>query len=486
MRMLAAGIDVGTQGVRMIVADDAGNIMAQAERIFPLAPTARSQAAGRMEQDPGEWWNGVRACVAEALAAIRMKGFTAADIVAMSISSTSGTVIGVTEQGELRTPAIMYNDTRTSAEAAMCNQALENLAGRMGYRFSTSFGLPKIVWLSRHVKDLPRCRYVHAADFIVGRLTGRYDVTDEANALKSGYDLLRGEWPPELERDLGLDITQLPRVVSSGTPIDHVSNRVASELGLSARTIVVAGMTDGVASQIAAGAVKLGDWNSTLGTTLVIKGVTQELVVDRQRLLYSHRHPMGWWILGGASNTGGEAIERRFGRAQLAELDEQVATVTPSGVVLYPLERRGERFPFMAPLAERFRLGTAANDVADYAAHLEGVAYVERFSYDVIRELGVARPDIILASGGGAKSRVWLQIRADVLQRTFVPAFRGDGAMGSAINAAATSVFGDLLEAVAHMVTYGNPVEPRRGMAARYDEVYGRFVEELEKRGYVQ
>ena len=195
---------------------------------------------------------------------------------------------------------------------------------------------------------------------------------------------------------------------------------------------------------------------------------------------------MGWWILGGASNTGGEAIERRFGRAQLGELDERAATATPSGIALYPLERRGERFPFAAPGAERFQLGTAGNEAEDYAAHLEGVAYVERFSYDVIRELGVARSDIILASGGGAKSRVWLQIRADVLQRTFVPALRVDGAMGSAINAAATSVFGDLLEAVAHMVTYGNPVEPRRGMAVRYDEIYGRFVEELEKRGYVQ
>ncbi len=486
MRVFVAGIDVGTQGVRMIVADDAGNIMARAERIFPLAAATRSQVAGHREQDPGEWWNSVKICVGDVLAAIRMKGYTAADVVALSVSSTSGTVSAVTEQGELRTPAIMYNDARADAEAVMCNHVLGDLASRMGYRFSTSFGLPKMVWLSRHGKDLRGCRYVHAADFIVGKLTGRYDVTDEANALKSGYDLVRKEWPPALERELGLDIAQLPKVVPSGTLIDYVSHSVARELGLSARTFVIAGMTDGVASQIAAGAVKLGDWNSTLGTTLVIKGVTEELVVDSKQRLYSHRHPMGWWILGGASNTGGEAIERRFGRSQLVKLDEQVPTVAPSGIVLYPLERTGERFPFMASRAERFQLGTPANEVEDYAAHLEGVAYVERLSYDVIRELGVATSDVILASGGGAKSRVWLQIRADVLQRTFVPALRVDGAMGSAINAASASVFGDLLEAVSHMVSYGAPVEPRIETAGRYDELYGRFVGELEGRGYVR
>lgn len=486
MRVLFAGIDVGTQGVRVVVADGEGSVAASAERGFALGGATPEREAGRVEQDPEEWWKGVKACVAEILPAIREKGHVPEDIAALSVSSTSGTVMAVAEQGEPLTPAVMYNDARAQAEADWCNAALQRVSSRLGYRFSASFGLPKILWLSRHGGDRTGRRYVHAADFVAGRLTGRYDVTDETNALKSGYDLVEGRWPAELEREFGLGVGQLPRVVPSGTPVEQVRASVATELGLSPRTVVVAGMTDGVASQMAAGAVNPGDWNSTLGTTLVIKGVTAELTVDPGGRLYSHRHPAGWWILGGASNTGGEAVERRFGRERIREFDQKVLSVSPSGVILYPLEGTGERFPFLAPHAVRFQTGAAVGEVEEFAAHLEGVAYIERLSYEVVGRLGVSVPEVILASGGGAKSREWLQIRADVMQKVFIPALRTDGAMGGAINAAAHTFRGGLVEAVAWMARRGDPVGPRPEMAARYGERYAGFREELRRRGYAE
>ena len=138
------------------------------------------------------------------------------------------------------------------------------------------FGLPKIVWYAEaYPEEAERiASWCHAADFLIGRLCGVWGVTDPTNALKTGYDPALGVWPSFITDGLAIPTTWLPHVIPSGSVVGQLREEVAEATGLPSTMAVTTGMTDGCASQIAAGAVQPGEWSTTIGTTLVIKGVT--------------------------------------------------------------------------------------------------------------------------------------------------------------------------------------------------------------------
>src|SRR5690606_7664968 len=102
------------------------------------------------------------------------------------------------------------------------------------------------------------------------------------------------------------------------------------------------------------GAVNIGDWNTTIGTTLVLKGVTSNEIKDPSGAIYCHRHPDGYWMPGGASNTGADWISRLFGDENIDQLTASVNKQIPSKYLAWPLMQKGERFPFVAPQATGF------------------------------------------------------------------------------------------------------------------------------------
>lgn len=480
---LLLGIDVGTQGARVLVCDAKGALVSQAGKPFPLGGSSKLPV-GWFEQTPSDWWN----AVVEALRAAIGKLDNSADAIeGISVTSTSGTVCAVDATGAPLGPAIMYNDGRAVVEAREVQEAGGTLSEKLGYRFNASFALPRILWLQRHdpTRYARAARFISPTDFILGKLTGSFEVTDWTNALKTGYDLIEERWPEFIEKNLGIPLSRLPRVVAPGTQIGGLTSEAARETGLVAGTRVVAGMTDGCASQVASGAVEPGQWNSTIGTTLVIKGVTREILRDPGGCVYCHRHPDGWWLPGGASNTGGECIARRFDPKHLEALGAQALKHSPTDVIVYPLARKGERFPFDNSEAEGFIEGDVSDEFISYAAHLEGVGYVERLAYETLEKLGAVVGDEIYAAGGAAGAAAWLQVRADILQRTMKVPENPGGAMGAAILAAAGTVHGGLVAATRAMVRIVKEVEPRSSMKQSYEERYQRFLGALRRRGFI-
>lgn len=382
----------------------------------------------------------------------------------------------------------MYNDGRAIAEAEEVNGAGAALTEKLGYRFSASFALPKLLWLLRHDPNrFNAARYfLSPTDFIIGRLTETFGITDYSNALKTGYDLIQERWPDFIEAQLGMSHERLPKVVTPGTVVGVVSSKAAEETGLVAGTPVLAGMTDGCASQVSTGAVAPGQWNSTLGTTLVIKGVTCELLRDPAGRVYCHRHPDGYWLPGGASNTGGEGISRRFGAAQLDALNAQASALAPTDLIVYPLARQGERLPFLKPQARGFVLGEAADEATLYTAYLEGVSYVERLAYEVLESLGAGIGDEIYVAGGTTSSAAWLQIRADILDKALLVPATSSGAMGAAIVAAGGTLYDGIVPAAQAMVRIVRRVEPRPELKAPYDKRYARFCAACREKGYIE
>jgi sugar (pentulose or hexulose) kinase len=469
------GLDLGTQSARAMAVASGGDVLASESR-----PLTSRRDGPRHEQAPQDWWEALASACRAAVAQV-----PSAAIRATALCGTSGTVLLVDARGEPVTSGLMYDDTRATAEADRVDDAGSDVWAALGYaRMQPSWGLPKLLWLlGEHGSD--GVRLAHQPDFANERLVGRRVAADTSHALKSGYHLVDERWPDEVFARLGIPAGVLPDVVRPGSRLGGVCRTAAEATGLPVGTPVIAGMTDGCAAQLAAGALTPGSWNSVLGTTLVLKGVTRELLHDPLGVVYSHRAPGGEWLPGGASSVGAGVLSARYDGRDLAALDRAAAGREPATVIAYPLVARGERFPFAAPDAEGFVLGEPVDEADRYAALLQGVAYTERLIFDYLDLLGAPTDGRLTLTGGGARSRYWCQLRADVLNRPVAIPRHGEAALGMAAIAAAAATERPLAGVAAEMVAIDAELAPRADRVARLREPYARFVDELEARGWL-
>ena len=403
----------------------------------------------------------------------------------VAVDATSGTVLLVDRDGDPLTAGLMYDDTRAAGDVERVNVVGEQVWRDLGYqRMQPAWALPKLLWLLREHPDLiPGARLAHQNDFINTRLVGHEVPTDLSNALKTGAHLIEETWPTDVFDALGVPAHLLPALVRPGTRIGTVCAAAAEATGIPVGTPVVSGATDGCAAQLGAGALSVGSWNSVLGTTLVLKGVTHELIRDPLGAVYSHKAPNGDWLPGGASSTGAGAVSRDFPGADLDELNRRAGRHEPAGALAYPLVSAGERFPFVAPQARGFLLGAPADDGDHFAAVLQGVAFVERLCFDYLDLLGAPLDGDLVLTGGATKSTYWCQLRADILGRPVTLPDTAEGALGMAVLAASPGR--EAADVAAEMVRIREVIEPRPDARGRFDEPYLRFVGELADRGWL-
>lgn len=465
------GVDLGTQGVRAVLVAPDGQVLGSGSA--PLRSDVRD--GDLHEQDPREWWSATCTATRAALAG------HAGPVGAVSIDSTSGTFVVQDDEGLPVGPGVMYDDRRGAAEAERVQEAGAALWDALGYRMQASWALPKLVALG-----VPAGRRVaHQADHVAGRLAGRPVATDTSHALKTGYDLLGMAWPTGVLDELGVDPAVLPPVVLPGEKVGEVTTE---ETGIPAGTPIRAGMTDGCAAQVAAAALAPGDWCTALGTTLVLKGSTRELLHDPSGAVYCHRNPDGGWLPGGASSTGAGAVARELAGADLDALTARSrGRGVPAGAT-YPLVGTGERFPFVADSAEGFDLGSPdSGSDTDPATRFHriahGVAYVERLAFDVLAGLGADVSGTFTATGGATRNDWWTQLRADVLQRPLAVPEQSGSAFGSAIVAAAPA--SELAATARAMVRVRRTFEPDPARADELTGGYERLVGALRERGWV-
>ena len=469
------GLDVGTQSARALAVTASGEVVGAGTR-----PLVGRRSGTNHEQDPQDWWQAVAAASSEAMSTV-----PAGTVRGVAVDATSGTIVLVDRDGSPLTPGLMYDDTRATDYVDRVNEAGARVWAELGYgRMQPSWALPKILWLLDAHSMLPRgARLAHQSDFVNRHLVGREVPTDLSNALKSGAHLIEERWPTEVMDALGVPPDLLPDLVRSGTAIGAVCRAASLATGIPVGTPVIAGMTDGCAAQLGAGALRPGCWNSVLGTTLVIKGVTQELIHDPLGAVYSHRAPNGGWLPGGASSTGAGLIARDFGGRDLDELGRAAAAHEPAAALAYPLASAGERFPFVAPGARGFEIGGDGSEGDRFAAVLQGVAYVERLCFDYLDLLGAPIGGDLVLTGGATRSEYWCQLRADILGRPVTIPENSESALGMAVLAASPGR--DPADVAAEMVRIKMTLDPREGSAGRFDEVYLRLIDELQARGWL-
>ena len=216
--MHVLGLDIGTQGARAIICNAEGKVMAQAAESFADSSTNPLLSPGYAEQHPALWWDAAALCLHKVVDELHVQGFAADTIVAISVDSTSGTIVPLDSAGSALRPAIMYNDTRAVDEAEECNLSGSDLTEKLGYKFASSFALPKILWVMKNepqIFEQTAC-FAHAADYIVGKLTTNFRISDTSNALKTGYDLIENKWPEFISAKLFIPNDKLPQVVNPG------------------------------------------------------------------------------------------------------------------------------------------------------------------------------------------------------------------------------------------------------------------------------
>jgi sugar (pentulose or hexulose) kinase len=344
----------------------------------------------------------------------------------LCVDATSATLLLALPDGKPLGPALMYDDTQARAEAAEigARAPLDSPARGAGS------SLAKLLHLGRRLPARGPRLALHQADWILGRLTGRFGVSDWNNCLKLGFDPARGVWPDWVTR-LDLMGVALPEVLAPGTQVGALTDAVLAATGLPPGSLAVAGTTDSTAAVMATGALTPGDAVTSLGSTLVLKVLGERPVNAPQFGVYSHR--LGdLWLIGGASNSGGAVLRRFFDDGQLRRLSEGMDPDRPSGLDYYPLPAPGERFPVNDPCLAPRLSPRPADDRAFLQGLFEGIARIEALGYERLRELGSPPLRRVLTVGGGAANPVWTRIRQRLLGVPVAAAAHQEAAYGAA------------------------------------------------------
>ena len=424
-----AGIDLGTSGCRLIVIDENKRVQSSTVLLYDDPD----------KQTPERWWDSVSQLLINLPNAIKQ------NLQSIAIDGTSGTILLVDDNGEPLTQALLYNDLRATDEVKLIKQVLPKENGGQG----ASGSLARLMWLLKSV-NVGGCKHrsvepivypelvegnhsppllqvefdgsahaVHQADFILGKLANNYTLSDENNCLKLGYDVINQRWSVDDLNKLGIDESLLPTVFPAGTAVAQIDPRQANALGLPKTVQLVTGTTDSIAAFIATGAHKVGEAVTSLGSTLVLKLLSDQPIFSPEHGIYSHRLN-NQWLVGGASNAGAKVLQHYFSQTQIDAMSEQLSPETPTNLDYYPLIKAGERFPVADATKQPKLSPRPESDIAFFQGLLEGIAKIESQAYQKLMDLGA--PDIksVRSVGGGSKNKAWTRIRENRLNKNNV------------------------------------------------------------------
>ncbi len=404
------GLDFGTTGARACVVDEAGSVVHQDRTDYPDPEN----------QAPTDWRQALLTLLRHLppSAALQLRG--------IAVDATSGSVLLCDEALDPVSPALLYNDARAEKEAA----ELKGIAPAGHTVCSATSGLAKFLWLTGHTDTATASHFMHQADWLAALLTGTGGVSDYHNALKTGYDVEQLRWPDWV---LALPHAHLlPQVVAPGIPLGQIHQEIAHHFGINPECRVHAGTTDSVAAFIAAGADEPGAAVTSLGTTVVLKLLSDKRIEAAQYGVYSHRFGK-LWLAGGASNAGGGVLKHYFSDAQLAELSARIDPSADSALDYYPLPRPGERFPVNDPQLAPRVTPRPADDAQFLHGLLQGLARIEAAGYVRLAELGATPLRSVTTAGGGAKNPVWTRMRKRLLGVPVNVARHTEAAYGAAL-----------------------------------------------------
>jgi xylulokinase len=492
---LLCGFDIGTSATKVLLWRPDGKVLATANVEYPVY----SPKPGWSEQEPDDWWN---ACVKGLAAACQKARVKPAQITGIGLSGQMHGSVFVDKKGRSLRRALLWNDQRTAAECAEIEKRAggrKKLIDMVSNVALTGFTAPKILWVRKNDPKTydTTSKILLPKDYIRLKLTGEHasEVSDAAGTLL--LDVRKRSWHKGLLSKLDIDADLMPRLYESPEVTGAVTDEVAKLTGLKAGTPVVGGAGDQPAGAVGNGIVRSGIVSATMGTSGVVFAHADEPVPNAEGNLQSFCHavPGKWCVFGCMLAAGGslqwlrntlwaEDVDKaRRGKADPGKLypamikEAENAEPGCEGLVFLPY-LTGERCPYPDPMARAAWVGLTVRHNRSHMtrAVLEGITFGMRDQVEIMRKRGVKISEVRL-SGGGAASRFWRQLQADMYHANAITINTQEGgALGVALLAAVgTGEFASVPEACNAAIQITETLKPDKSTVQVYDRLYPTY-----------
>jgi len=490
MRKILVGVDVGTSGCKCILADENGKVLASATKEYPLY----TPKPGWAEQNPADWWQGVKDGLKEILSGINKEELTA-----ISFSGQMHGLVALDEKGEVIRPSILWCDQRTQKQCDFVTEkagGLEGLLKHTNNRMLTGYTGGKILWLKDEEPENFRKMkvFVCPKDYIRYKLTGNIAI-DVSDASGTGFfNTEKRVWADELIALCGLDKNIFPEAVESTAFTGKVTKEAAEETGLPEGLNVYAGGGDAVIQTTGTGLVKPGVLGVVIGTSgNVSMGMDKYTDNPGGALqMFANNEPGLWHSFGCTLTAGGafawyvktlageDTIEAANTGKKKYDYMNECALRSPAGSngVIFVPYLTGERCPYPDPNARGIfyglSLGTTRDDMT--RAVMEGVTFSLKQVVELMSANG--KPEKVYLSGGGASSELWKQMAADIFEIPVytMSAAKEGGAYGAVLVAGVgEGIWKDLSEAITVLKEDEKFYTPNPETRDAYRKAYGIY-----------
>jgi xylulokinase len=441
--MYFLGIDTSTTATKAILIDEMGVVLGVASSEYSYETSQPLWS----EQSPSLWWDATIESIRGVLA---RTGVDSTQVRGVGLTGQMHGLVLLDEQGNVLRPAILWNDQRTQSQCDEIHRTLgqENFVQITGNVALTGFTAPKILWVKEHEPEIyARARHMLLPkDYVRYKLTGEYAIDKADGAGTVLFDLKSRDWSDEVLAALEIPRAWMPRTFEGTEFTGFVSEEAAALTSLKVGTPVAAGGGDQAASAAGTGAVRTGVVSISLGTSGVVFATTDGPAIEPKGLLHAFCHsvPGKWHLMGVMLSAAGSLRWHRDTFAPGASYDNLLAPAQeiPAGCdgLLFLPYLTGERTPHPDPLARGAFIGLTVRHSLPHLtrAILEGVAFGLRDSFELMKNSGLETVNQVRVTGGGARSPLWNQILADVLQTEVVTVNTLEGAAFGAALLAAT------------------------------------------------
>lgn len=496
------GIDVGTGSVRVGVFDLKGRTKGMAVKGY----SSMIPHNGWAEQNPWDWWKAVCSACQEA---VRQSGVDVKDITGLSVDATCCTVVVTDAAYRPIRPAIMWMDIRAARQAQYISQVEDEALRYCGHGNLSAEWMPcKALWLKQNEPDTYKkaARIVESVDWLTYQLTGRETLSLNNVSVRWFYDNRRGGWPKQFYEKIGLeDLTaKFPGyVLPMGFPVGNLTKNAAGQLGLHEGIIVAEGGADAHAGVIGLNVTRPGRMALITGTSTLHLGLSEkeihakgllgsfpDAIIDGLHLIECGQISTGAVVNWVKDTFFAEADKAEFPDSQSVyrELNKRAGKLPAGSEGLLMTDYfQGNRTPYTDTDIRGMIYGLGIHHRVEhiYRAALEGIAYGTEHILRLYEELG-HRPEELYICGGATKSRLWMQIHADVSNVIIrVPRETEAPCLGSAIlGAVGAGFYRTIEEAADQMVEYTQTIEPDQKAHQQYKfyvEKYIQVYEELKE-----
>ncbi len=472
------GIDLGTSSVKLMLVDVEGSVKNTATREYPLF----YPHSGWSEQNPTDWWDAVCDAMPELL-----NGFDGESVKGIGVAGQMHGLVALDENDRVIRPAILWNDGRSQKQTDDLNGKIgtDKLFAYTGNIAFAGFTAPKLLWMRENEPDnfAKIDKIMLPKDYINYLLTGIHctDYSDAAGTLL--LDVKNRCWAQEMLEICGLKEAQMPRLLESYEVVGKLKESLATRLGIGENAIVVAGAGDNAAAAIGTATVGEGKCNISLGTSGTIFVSSEHFFGDEKQAIHSFCHADGGYhlmgcILSAASCNKWFCEEILNTRNYKTEEDAVLLEMLGKNDVFFLPYLMGERSPINDTNASGMFIGLRPNTsrAQMYQAVLEGVAFAIKDNFEIIRGLGIDIGSSCLC-GGGAKSKIWREILANVLDIELkVPVSeQGPGYGAVILSMVGAGRFDNVQHGAEEFFHVKEKVRPNEALAALYAQKYEKY-----------